>query len=195
MVDTKREIEFTADLLDYVRRVAIKEAKKNCPDFVIYDDVAQEVVLKLLSKPPKYDPSKGASEKTLIYTAVKYAVLKYADKEFRHAKRFKQSEDRPTAPEPCDDNAPRNPASAQQRENVERRAADLTAKSWSTDDVLDFIDSEESRELCRTLIECDGNLSEAARRIGVSEGTVRYRLRLLAPKLLAAGFNPFSSQE
>jgi hypothetical protein len=30
--------------------------------------------------------------------------------------------------------------------------------------------------------------------MGVSEGTVRYRLKLLAPKLIAAGFDPFTKE-
>jgi hypothetical protein len=38
-------------------------------------------------------------------------------------------------------------------------------------------------------------MSAAARRLGVSEGTIRYRLKLLAPKLIAAGFNPFGMEE
>jgi|GEM_PF-7096492 len=47
----------------------------------------------------------------------------------------------------------------------------------------------------RTLIECDNNVSEGARRLGVVEGTIRYRLKMLAPKLIAAGFNPFNKEE
>jgi len=31
--------------------------------------------------------------------------------------------------------------------------------------------------------------------MGLSEGTVRYCLKLLAPKLLATGFNPFSKEQ
>jgi transcriptional regulator of acetoin/glycerol metabolism len=80
-------------------------------------------------------------------------------------------------------------------EQTERRADEVTTKGLATDDVLEFIDNEESRELCRQVIECKGNMSAAARRLGVSEGTIRYRLKLLAPKLIAAGFNPFGMEE
>ena len=61
-----------------------------------------------------------------------------------------------------------------------------------TEDVLDFIVDDSSRDLCRVVLECDGNVSAAARRLGVAEGTTRYRLKLLVPKLLAAGFEPFN---
>jgi len=45
------------------------------------------------------------------------------------------------------------------------------------------------------LILHDGNYSEVARQMGVAEGTVRYRIKHLAPKLLAAGFDPFGLKE
>jgi RNA polymerase sigma factor (sigma-70 family) len=208
------EIELTDDLFDYAKAVTITEAQKHCSKFVDFDDVVQEVRLKLLSKPPKYDPSKGASVKTLIYTIVQRIVLKYSGREKRNAARFKQVvKERPTIDEPkegklsdpragtasarermialedaeaADDASPRGGA-------VERHHTDQTTKSWTTDDILEFIDDEESRELCRLFVECNGNRSKVARRLGVSEGSVRYRLKLLAPKLLAAGFNPFSN--
>ena len=56
----------------------------------------------------------------------------------------------------------------------------LTAWRSTTDDVLEFIDDEPSRELCRIVMECNGNMSAAARRLGVSEGIVRYRLAISA---------------
>lgn len=74
----------------------------------------------------------------------------------------------------------------------EKRTAELTRSRWNLDDILKYIDNEDSRDLCRLVIECNGNLSEAARRLNLSEGTVRYRLKLLGPKLIAAGFDPFS---
>lgn len=48
------ELELTPDRLDYVRRVARKEARKRCSNFVQVKDVIQEVHLNLLRKPPKH---------------------------------------------------------------------------------------------------------------------------------------------
>jgi len=42
-----------------------------------------------------------------------------------------------------------------------------------TDNVLDFIVDETSRDLCRLVVECDGNVSAAPRQLGVAEGTIR----------------------
>lgn len=212
----KAEIELTQDLLEYAKAVALIEAQKHCPKYVNFDDVIQEVYLKLLSKPPKYDPSKGASVKTLLYTVVQRIVIKYAAREARQGKRFKQL----VEPKPSADEAPEGKLSepragtmaararmigvldaedvddaTRPMGSVERRHVDYTTKILTTDDVLEFIDDEESRHLCQTVIDCNGNMSKAARRIGVSEGTVRYRLKMLAPKLVAAGFDPFNTQE
>jgi len=61
---SKRELELTGDLLEYVK-AAYKVAKKRCPKHVSPKDVAQETLLHLIARPPKYDPTNGASEKTL----------------------------------------------------------------------------------------------------------------------------------
>lgn len=65
------------------------------------------------------------------------------------------------------------------------------------------LDSESDRALCRLLLECDMNLSEAARRLTVlrdaarcgfenppSTKSIKFRLERLAPKLVAAGLGP-----
>lgn len=180
-----QELELTPDLLAFARSVALKEAKKCCPKYVDFGDAAQEAVLHLMSKPPKYDPAKGAAT-TLIHTIVQRAVLKYAQRERRQANRFMQ------APEPVQaDEQDEKPDLLDQDED---RRVELQKKRWTTDDVLEFIDNEESRALCQLFIECQCNMSEVARRMGLSEGTVRYRLKLLAPKLLAAGFDPFRKE-
>jgi len=180
MNDSKpHEIELTDDLIDFARRSAIKEAKKHCPDFVIYDDVAHEAVLHLYSKPPKYDPTKGASVKTLIYTVVKWFVLKYNARQCRHARQHKQVV-KPKTGEDDDRQVALNAFSL--KEEVERHQNQMTTEAPETNDLLQFIDDEESRALCRLVLECEGNLSEAARRLSIAEGTVRYRLKMLAPK-------------
>lgn len=113
----------------------------------------------------------------------------------RHASRFSQVAQRETGGEQEDEEAPKDDFPVElgrgrdRKKTVNRRVA-LFDKSSATDDVLQFVDNRETQALCRLVIECGGNVSEAARRLGVSEGTVRYRLRLLAPKLRAAGFHP-----
>jgi RNA polymerase sigma factor (sigma-70 family) len=181
----QKELELTPDLLEYAKAVALKEAQKRCPRYVDFDDVIQFAMLQLIRRPPKFDPSRGASPKTLIYTIVHRAVIKYAKIEAKQACRFRQSPESVGASRDGERNEPAD------HRISERRTAELSRSGWSMDDILQFIDNEDSRALCRLVIECGGNLSEAARRLGLSEGTVRYRLKLLGPKLLAAGFDPF----
>lgn len=181
------ELALTPDLLDYAQRVALQVAAKHCNPRVSFDDAAHEAVLHLMSSPPKYDPSRGASPKTLIYTIVQRAVIKFAAREAIKVGRVgalpqsTDADDKVEAGVYADDRWP-GPAS--------NRSVELTKSRWTMDDVLQFIDNENSRALCRLVIECDGNISEVARRLKLTEGAVRGRLRLLAPKLRAAGFDP-----
>jgi len=182
-----QELKLTPELLEYARAVALKEASKHCARRVSYDDVVQDALLHLLSRPPKFDPSRGASEKTLIYTIVQRAVIRHATREAKQIRRLGLPLEAVEVSSDGEDHD--EPAHHRITEN---RTAELTKSRWNLDDILQYIDNEDSRTLCRLVIECKGNLSEAARRLGLSEGTVRYRLKLLGPKLLAAGFNPFS---
>jgi RNA polymerase sigma factor (sigma-70 family) len=177
-----RELELTPDLIDYAKRVAIKEARKRCPKHVDCDDVAQDVFLYLLSKPPKFDPSKGASEKTLIYTVVQRAVIKFVARTCRHAGRFTQVGD-----EAAENGSFQDDAGGW-------RSSGVRSSALMTEDMFRFIDSEESLRLCQLVLDCKGNVTEAARRMGIPVKTVRYRLKLLAPKLRAAGFDPFRKE-
>ncbi len=142
-----RELELTPDLLDYAKAVALTGAQKRCPKHVDYGDVVQDALLHLISKPTKYDPARGASPKTLIYTIVQRAVLKSVGRECKQAKRFKQSDE-------AKDGGHADP----QAGITENRAFELTKTQWTTDDMLEFIDNEDSRALCRLVIECDGNV-------------------------------------
>jgi len=186
MDPSPKKLELTPDLLEYAKAVALKEAPKHCGSHVSYDDVVQDVQLRLLRRPPKFDPSRGASPQTLIYTIVKRAVMKFATRETKQAGRFRQF------PEPARASRDGEEGEPAHHGISERRTTELTRSRWSLDDILKYVDNEDSRALCRLVIECNGNVSEAARRLNLSEGTVRYRLKLLAPKLIAAGFDPFS---
>jgi len=164
---SKRELELTGDLLEYAQATALLLAKKRCPKHVSPNDVAQEALLHLIARPPKYDATKGASEKTLLHTALACLVSKCLARERKQVDRFEAASQEP-----------------EDHRNKEPR------ETLTLDHILRFIDCPESRALCRCYVECDGNKSMVARRLKISEGTVRYRLHLLAPKLIAAGFKP-----
>jgi RNA polymerase sigma factor (sigma-70 family) len=186
------EIELTPDLLDYARRVALQVAAKHCGPRVSFDDAAQVALLHLMASPPKYDPARGASPKTLIYTVIQRAVMKYAEREERALRKFRTLREPVDTGHKASDGVYDDPAG---REIASNRTVGLSQSSWATEDVLEFIDNEDSRALCRMIMECDGNVSEAARRLGMKESTVRYRLQLLIPKLLAKGFKVVSEGE
>lgn len=169
--EVKQEIELTDDLLDFIRRSTIKLTRKLYASNVDPEDVVQHVLLYLVSKPPTFDPTKGAAIETLLYTILQRQVWKYAG-------RMRQ-------------------ASFRER-NVELQDHQHFAWDESPLDhlpLLDYVQCDESREMCRLLILRDGNYSEVARQLGVKEGTVRYRINHLGPKLLAAGFDPFGLKE
>jgi hypothetical protein len=185
---TPKEIGLTSELLEYVCGVALKEARKRSPKFVDQDDVAQGAVLHLMSCPPKFNPAKGASQRTLIYIAVQRFVLKYIARQCRHADRFRQVETTSADGETADPGAESNSIRPRTTDVTAAEIADVTEPGQSavervrrelrcwhsmTDNVLDFIVDESSRDLCRLVVECDGNVSAAARQLGVAEGTIR----------------------
>lgn len=194
-----QEIQLTDDLLDYARKVAIREARKCCAprlgrptagpsdlDEQPWADVLQEATMQLVRHPPKYDPARGADVKTLIYTIVQRAVVKFATREKRKRKKTLNQ-----YPEREDDNAPLEPTDEQgqfHRRMLGTGPTKHEALRAIVEDMLRFIDNEDSRALCWTVIQCDGNYSEVARRMKISQGTVRYRLKILQPKLRAAGY-------
>ena len=201
MTSEPRELELTPDLLEYAKAVALRLAPDHCKprlarptaaksdlDERPWADLVQEVTLQLLRRPPKFDPARGASPKTLIYTIVQRAVMKYGARQAKHEERYRQPPDTVVLSEGlADDTVDETPTAEL---ITERRHVALTRSHWPLDDILQYIDNEDSRALCRLVIECDGNISAAARRLKLSEGTVRYRLKLLEPRLRAAGFGP-----
>jgi RNA polymerase sigma factor (sigma-70 family) len=211
MESSPQELELTPDLLEYARAVALKEAKKCCPKRVSYDDIVQDAIMNLLRKPPKHDPSRGASVKTLIYIIVQRAVSKHVGRAVREGRRFRQlpaqgqqiAVDDTVDPEAGTEDARENMTGLMEAEasdekspptrDVGRRPSEFTSSRYTADDLLDYIDDPKDRQLCLMYLECGANISATALRMGVTEGTIRYRLKLLAPKLVAAGFNPYRS--
>ncbi|MGE3108296.1 MAG: sigma-70 family RNA polymerase sigma factor [Phycisphaerales bacterium] len=186
------ELELTPDLLDFARQKGIEIAKGFRNPRVDPEDAAQHALLHLIAKPPRWDPARGASPTTLIQTIVRRAVIKFVEREARDVREFR------TLNEPAES----SPAAAEGvhpdpvgTEIASSRTVGLSQSSWATDDVLEYIDNEDSRALCRTIMECDGNVSEAARRLGMKKSTIRYRLKLLIPKLLAKGFKVVAEGE
>lgn len=183
------ELELTPDLLDYARRVAFKEAQKRCSPSVDHDDAAQQALLHLIAKPPRWDPTRGASPKTLIHTIVQRAVLKFAEREGRAVREFKPLREVSDAGQKATDGVYPDPAGPEIAQN---RTVGLSQSFWTKENVLDYIDNETSRETCRVIMESGGNVSEAARRLGRSESAIRTRIHVLLPKLLATDFKVVS---
>lgn len=186
------ELDLTPDLLDYARKKGIEIAKGFRNPRIDPEDAAQQALVHLIAKPPRWDPARGATPTTLIHTIVQRAVIKFVEREARDVRQFRAliepAESSPTSNEGVHP----DPVGT---EIANSRTVGLSQSFWAKEDVLDFIDNEDSRALCRVIMECEGNVSEAARRLGMKESTVRYRLGLLIPKLLAKGFKVVSEGE
>jgi transcriptional regulator with GAF, ATPase, and Fis domain len=152
----------------------------------------QQALLHLIARPPVWDPARGASPKSLIYTAIQRAVMKYAERAERALRKFRTLREPVDSGRSASEGVYEDPAG---REIASNRTVGLSQSSWASEDILEFIDNEDSRALCGVIMECDGNVSEAARRLGMKESTIRYRFQLLIPKLLAKGFKVVSEGE
>jgi DNA-directed RNA polymerase specialized sigma24 family protein len=183
------ELELTPDLLDFARRSAFKEAKKRCRPGVDHDDAAQQALLHLIAKPPVWDPARGATPKSLVYTVIQRAVMKFAEREGKAVRKFKPLRQASDAGRKATDGVYPDPIGTEIARN---RTVSLSQSFWTKEDVLDFIDNETSRETCRVIMESGGNVSEAARRLGLKESSIRNRLDVLYPKLLATDFKVVS---
>jgi RNA polymerase sigma factor (sigma-70 family) len=183
-------LELTPDLTEYAKAVALKVAQQSCPPHVDFEDAVQEAMLSLMSALPKYDASKKAAPKTFIHLVVQRAVAKYADREHRKLKPLRSF----GAPAGAD-SGPSEEQVQTHRRMLGRWASDHDAGAARVDEALELLGNEDSRKLCRLLIEHNGNVSETARQLNIPESTVRYRLQTLAPKFLAAGFDPFGGTE
>jgi DNA-directed RNA polymerase specialized sigma24 family protein len=186
------ELELTPDLLDYARKEGIEIAKGFRNPRIDPEDAAQHALLHLIAKPPRWDPGRGATPRTLIHTIVQRAVIKFVEREARDLRQF------PVLNEPVES----SPAAAEGvhpdpvgKEIASSRTVGLSQSFWAKEDVFEYIDNEDSRALCQLVMECNGNVSEAARRLNEKKSTIRYRLKLLIPKLLAKGFKVVSEGE
>lgn len=162
-------LQLSDELLAIARKTTLNAARKRCPKSVDPEDVWQSVCLDLIRMPPKYDPSRKASKVTLLKLICSRAVSKYAAKVKRDASRFKQVQ-------------------------VPERESLSDIQPSESIDMFQYIESDETLRLCQLMMDCDCNTSEVARRMGISEGSVRSRLKLLGPRLKAAGFKPFKKE-
>ena len=164
-MDEPKEMVVDDALSETINCIAAKLVRRHCPRSVDPADVAQQVMMDLTRKPLKYDASKGAKIETLLHTVVYRRVLKCAEDARKMNARFPQfPEDRPP------------------------RSVKAKAKRLRLRDILEALDDEPSRELCRAYVAHDGNVSRVAKELKVTEGTVRYRLQALGPRLIKAGF-------
>ena len=161
-------IELTDDLIDYIEAITAKVASKAIPKHIDLADVKQHVLLQIVNCPPKFDPTKNASVKTLLYVVVQRQVWKYATSLERLG--YEPSFDADLHGTAYRDAEPR----------------------FDQPSFMDYIVDDEIRRMCLLMMEHDANVSEVARSMDVTEGTIRHRLKSLRGKLRAAGFDPFA---
>ena len=162
------EIELTDDLIDYIEATTVKLASRALPKHLDLADLKQHVLLHIVSRPPRFDPTKNANVKTLLHVIVQRQVWKYMAS-------LKQ-----LGCEPAFDAGLHGGAFRDDEPDFDRPP------------FMDYIDCEETRRMCLLMIEHGSNFSEVARCMNVTEGTIRYRLKMLQSKLRAAGFDPFA---
>lgn len=179
-------LKLTQELMTIANKFALKEAKRCCPKHM-RDDAVQSALLYLMTTPPRHDPAKGGSPTTLIYMRIRWSILNYMKLEEKRMEDNKRA-DRPILMGKME-------AVSENHKNEFRsesfQTADLRDTNWTVEDMLEFIDDQESRVMCKSVIENNGNVSKAARELGIPPSTVRYRVEALAPKLITAGFNPY----
>ena len=179
-------IQITEELAEFIHEQALVAATWRCPEHVDPHDVAQEVAFTLIRKPPRFDPNGKAKLETFLKSCIRNRVHSAIRKEGRFSLRQAQLiEDKQRDEEDVKKNV-RWPS----LHNGER-PFQKDIKEFTPEDVFRYIDCDSSRALCMLYLECKANMSEVARRMGVSEGTIRYRLKRLSPILLQAGLKPF----
>ena len=166
-----KAIELTDDLIDYIEAVTAKVGSMAIPKHIDLADVKQHVLCQLVNSPPKFDSSKGTNVKSFLYFVVQRQVWKYA----RSLKRLGQ--------EPSFD------------ADLHGHSYRVAEPNFDQPSFMDYIVDDEIRRMCLLMMEHDSNASEVARSMGVTEGTIRHRLKSLRGKLRAANFDPFAEVE
>jgi len=173
---SKQTLVLTPDLMDYVETVARKMALRRVPRFIGVDDAVQHTLMQIVQYPPLFDSTQG-SLKNFIHTIVGHGISDFLREHYnKHRKKHHKELAEP-------DQVP------------EREVSRRTAAKKSVDEMLPLIKDKEIRALCQLVLECDGNVSKVARRLGQCEGTIRYRLKLLGLKLKMMGFDSFLTGE
>ena len=163
-----KAIELTDDLIDYIEAVTAKVASKAIPKHIDLADVKQHVLCQLVNSPPKFDSSKGTNVKSFLYFVVQRQVWKYATSMKR------------TANEPSFD------------VDLHGHSYRVAEPRFDQPSFMDYLVDEESQRMCLLMMEHDSNVSEVARSMGVTEGTIRHRLKSLRGRLRKFGFDPFA---
>lgn len=184
MDSAKYELELTDELLKKAKKFAYKEAKRCCPKFLSRDDAVQEALMELYRKPPDFDPTKETKPTTLIYLIVRRKMMTYIMRESQ------RRASKPIVFVDIEQLSERVESKAQSNSSIDR-TANFRGANWTVDDMLEFIDDQESYAMCKSVIENNGNVSKAARKLGIKPSTVRARVKALAPMLITAGFNPY----
>lgn len=192
MSDSSPEgLELTPDLIEYAKGLAAVMVTHQWDSRVATEDVVGQIMLHLIRALPDYDPSRGLAPKSWVHMVVAKAVPKYAGREWKKVKRLR--------PLPGSKDAPAEPTTDQATALGRwhgRWPADYEAAAARVEEALDLIDNEESKRMCRLLIEHNGNRSAVAREMKIDEGTVRYRIeKILQPKMLSIGFDLFSERD
>lgn len=179
-------IQITEKLAEFIHEQALIAATWRCPEYIDPNDVAQAVAFVLIRRPPRFDPNGKANVETFLKSCIRNRVHSAIRKEGRFSLRQAQViEDKQRDEEDVKKDV-RSPS----LHNGER-PFQQDIKEFTPEDVFRYIDCDSSRALCILYLECKANMSEVARRMGVSEGTIRYRLKRLAPILLQADLKPF----
>lgn len=184
MDSAKYELELTDELLKKAKKFAYKEAGRRCPNYLSRDDAVQVALMELIRKPPEFDPTKKTKPTTLIYLIVRRKMMTYIMRESR------RRTNKPIVFVDIELLSEQVESKAQSNIVIDKTAC-FRGTNWTVDDMLEFIDDQEIYAMCKSVIENNGNVSKAARKLGIKPSTVRARVKALAPKLITAGFNPY----
>jgi RNA polymerase sigma factor (sigma-70 family) len=163
-----KAIELTDDLIDYIEATTVNVASRYLPKRFELADAKQHILAYIVSHPIEFDPTKNADVKTLLHLVIRREVWKYASSMKRNAN------------EPSFD------------ADLHGHSYRVAEPRFDQPSFMDFLVDEESQRMCLLMMEHDSNVSEVARSMGVTEGTIRHRLKSLRGRLRKFGFDPFA---